>query len=337
MKALVYVAPRKLELRDWPEPDLGPREALVRVGAAGVCGTDLHTWQGHSQRHIPPLVLGHEMAGVIEQVRGEVGDLKAGDRVAAYPHQGCGQCRHCAAGEDALCRRKKALGFQFGGGFAEYFKAPAKNLYRLSADTNFLEGALVEPLGCALHMVGRCGPGRGPIAIVGAGAIGLMILAVARQLNFPKAAVVEINARRREVAQRQGADLVVDPKDPESFEQLEHFFGEDGCIAVFEAAGVTPARQLSLRLVRTGGLVVAAGIGDPESPMDFDKLVRREIRIEGVFACGPSEFRTASEWVAEGRLHLKDWLSEAPLAEGQAVFEDLTRPNSSMIKAVLKP
>ncbi len=337
MKALVYTAPRKLEFQDWPDPELSSGEALVRVRAAAVCGSDVHGWLGHSRGRVPPLVLGHETAGVVEQVRGGAGAVKTGDRVGVYPIVGCDQCEYCASGRDHICRRRKVLGLHITGAFADYVKVPAKNLYPLSAKTGFIEGALIEPLACGLRMVGKCGEERGPIAILGAGPIGLLSLQVARQLNFPKIAVVEVNAQRSAEARRQGADLTVNPQDPDSLEQLERFFGEDGCFAVLDAAGFSATRQLAVRLVRSGGLIVTAGLGDQESPLDYVDVIRRELRIEGAFAYDRQGFQLAAQWVAKGRLNVKEWVSEAPLADGQSVFESLAQPDSSRIKVVLKP
>ncbi len=337
MKALVYTEPRKLEFKDWPDPELGPGDALVRVQGVAVCGSDLHGWLGHSRGRVPPLVLGHEMSGVVERVNDDTVTVKTGDRVAVYPLIGCDRCDYCATGRDYICRRRKVLGLHVPGGFAEYLKAPAKNLYPLTEKVGYVEGALIEPLACALHMVSRCGKERGPGAILGAGPIGLLCLQVARSLNFPKVAVVEINARRCEAARELGAELTVNPQDTESFNRLERFFGEDGCLAVFDAAGFSATRQLALRLVRTGGLIVSAGLGEQESPQDFVEIIRRELRVEGAFAYNRREFQEAAEWVANRRLNSQGWVSEAPLAQGQSVFEELTRPDSTRIKVVLKP
>lgn len=337
MKALVYTAPKTLEFREWPEPELEPGDALVRVRAVAVCGSDLHGWLGHSRGRVPPLVLGHEVAGVVEEVRDASAAVKSGDRVAVYPLIGCEQCEYCKSGRDYICRHRKVLGLHVHGGLAEYLKIPAKNLYPLPEKRDFTEGALIEPFACGVHAVEIAQPDRGPAAILGAGPIGIMTLQAARQMNFPEIAVVEVNPHRAEQARKLGADLIVNAKDPDSFAQLERFFGEDGCFVVFDAAGFAATRRFALRLVRTGGLVVSSGLGDQESPLDYVDLIRRELRLGGTFAYDRRAFQKASEWVAAGRLNLNEWVSEAPLAEGQALFEDLTRPDSTRVKVVLKP
>jgi len=337
MKALVYTAVRKLEWQDWPDPQLSPGEALVRVGAVGVCGSDIHGWTGHSRGRVPPLVLGHEMSGIVEGIEGNGGKLKPGDLVAIFPLIGCGQCIYCAAGRDPLCRRRLLLGMHLPGGFAEYLKAPVRSLYPIPAELGSVRGALIEPLANALHFVESAEGDRGPIVILGAGPIGLLLLQVARQRNFPKIAVAEINPNRAAVARKYGADLVVDPTEPGAIERLHTFFGEDGCNAVLDAAGFAATRELALKLVRSGGLIVLAGLGSAEGGIDFIEVTRREVRLAGVYGYTRKDFERAVTWVTEGRLDVTDWVREAGLAEGQAVFEDLARPDSRSIKVVLKP
>lgn len=337
MKALVYTEPRKLEFREWPEPELGLGDALVRVQAVAVCGSDIHGWLGHSRGRVPPLILGHEMAGVVVEVRERDTPVKAGEPVAVYPIIGCEQCRFCTSGRDFLCRRRQVLGLHVAGGFAEYLKVPAKNLYPIPQELGFVRGALVEPLANALHTVGKADEERGPVAVLGAGPIGLLILQVARQLNFSKIAVVEINANRSAAARKLGADLTANPAGADGLQLLQRFFGEDGCTAVFDAAGFSPTRQLALKLVRSAGLIVLGGLGEAETSLDFVEVIRREVRMAGAYAYSRREFQIAADWVASGRVSLEGWVSEAPLADGQTIFEELSRPNSTRIKVVLKP
>jgi threonine dehydrogenase-like Zn-dependent dehydrogenase len=174
-----------------------------------------------------------------------------------------------------------------------------------------------------------------PIAILGAGPIGLLILQVARQLDFPKIAVLEVRAQRLAQARDHGADITANPRDPASLEVVYNFFCEEGCSVVFDAAGVSASRELAIRLARAKGVVVAIGIAEDISPVNFAEIISSEIRIEGSIAYTRKDFETAIEWVAKGRVSLKGWVSEAPLAEGQAVFDDLVSPNSWRIKVVL--
>lgn len=336
MKALVYTQPRKVEYLDWPDPQLAPGDALVRIGAVGLCGSDVHGWLGHSRGRVPPLVLGHEMAGVVERVEGGA-PVELGQRVAVYPIIGCNRCSYCASDQEYICRRKRVLGLHEAGGCAQYLKVPARNLYPLAGAMGMLLGSLVEPLSNALHFVSLAERDRGPCAVLGAGPVGLLILQVARSLAFQPIAVVEVNARRSGLARRLGAGITVNPREPGAAEQLESFLGEDGCCVVFDAAGFSPARQLALKLVRSGGLIVLAGLGEAETSLDFIEVIRREVRMTGAYAYSRREFQQAIERIAGGRLVFEGWVSEASLQDGQSVFEELAQASPERIKVVLRP
>jgi 2-desacetyl-2-hydroxyethyl bacteriochlorophyllide A dehydrogenase len=336
MKALVYTQPRKVEYLDWPDPQLAPGDALVRIGAVALCGSDVHGWLGHSRGRVPPLVLGHEMAGTVERVESGA-PVKPGQLAAVYPIIGCNRCSYCATNQEYICRRKRVLGLHEAGGCAQFLKAPARNLYPIAEDMGMLLGALVEPLSNALHFVSLAERDRGPCAVLGAGPIGLLILQVARSLAFHPIAVVEVNARRSGLAVRLGADMALNPQEPGAVEQLESFFGEDGCSVIFDAAGFSPTRQLALRLVRSGGLIVLAGLGEAETSFDCVDLIRREVRVIGAYAYSRREFQQAIEWVASGRVAFDGWVSQASLQDGQRVFEELAQPKPERIKVVLRP
>jgi 2-desacetyl-2-hydroxyethyl bacteriochlorophyllide A dehydrogenase len=336
VKALVYTQPRKVEYLDWPDPQLALGDALVRIGAVSICGSDVHGWLGHSRGRVPPLVLGHEMAGVVEQVEGSAA-VEPGQAVAVYPIIGCSRCSYCAADQEYICRRKRVLGLHEAGGCAQYLKVPSRNLYPIAEDMGMLLGSLVEPLSNALHFVGLAERDRGTCAVLGAGPIGILILQVARTLGFRKAVVVEVNARRSELARRLGAEMAVNPQEPGAEEQLQDFLGEDGCGVVFDAAGFSPTRRLALKLVRSGGLIVCAGLGEAETSFDFIEVIRREVRVTGAYAYSRREFQQAIEWIAGRRVIFQGWVSEADLEDGQRVFEDLARPNPEHVKVVLRP
>ena len=336
MKALVYTQPRKVEYLDWPDPQLAAGDALVRIDAVSLCGSDVHSWLGHSRGRVPPLVLGHEMAGVVERVdRGEA--VEPGQLVAVYPIIGCNRCSYCSSDQEYICRRKRVLGLHEAGGCAQFLKAPARNLYPLVNGMGTLLGSLVEPLSNALHFVSLAEHDRGPCAVLGTGPIGLLILQVARSLAFQPIAVVEVNARRSELARRLGADMALNPQEPGAAERLESFFGEDGCSVVFDAAGFSSTRQLALKLARSGGLIVLAGLGEAETNFDCIELIRREVRVTGAYAYSRRQFQQAIEWIAGGRASFDGWVSEANLRDGQSILEELAQTKPERIKVVLRP
>jgi 2-desacetyl-2-hydroxyethyl bacteriochlorophyllide A dehydrogenase len=302
-----------------------------------VCGSDLRAWSVSSKRRIPPFVLGHELAGEVAEIRDPQSGVHLGDRVAIYPLAGCNECRTCNSGRDYVCPNRRELGLQLAGAFAEYLRIPAKNLYALPDEVDWLRGALIEPLSVALHMVELAAEGIGPAAVLGAGPIGLLVLQVARRSGFSAIAVADVNAHRSRIASTLGADLVLDPRDPDSIERLRRFFGDEGCAVAFDAAGFSATRQIALKLVRSGGIIVLAGGGEAETSLDFIDVICREVRLQGSFAYSRQDFELALKWIADGRLKLDEWVSEAGLDQGQTVFEELSTPDSTKIKVILRP
>jgi len=335
MKAAVWTAPGTMELQQLPAPDAGPSEALIRVTGAGVCGSDLHVWKGATPDRKPPLILGHETTGRIVLLA-EADGLHQGDTVAIYPVLGCETCSYCQRGREALCRHKKPRGIYAAGGFAEFTRAPLRNLYPIKLGRPEF-GALVEPLATAIRFVNSAINDHGPAAIFGLGPIGLMILQVAKLRGFSRFAAVEGNPYRADTAKENGVELVLDPSDPNLQSQLEEFFGEDGCSLVWNTAGVTAARQLSLKIVKSEGLVVEIGLSHPITPVDFDELIRREIRLTPSYAYSRAEFAEAVKLVEQGNLALDDFVSQAPLENIQHVFEDLHKPDTQNVKVILRP
>jgi len=276
------------------------------------------------------------MAGVVEQVESGT-PVKPGQLVAVYPIIGCNRCSYCASDQEYICRRKRVLGLHEAGGCAQFLKAPARNLYPIADGMGTLLGSLVEPLSNALHFVSLAEHDRGPCAVLGTGPIGLLILQVARSLAFQPIAVVEVNARRSELARKLGADMALNPEEPGAAERLESFFGEDGCWVVFDAAGFSPTRQLGLKLVRSGGLIVLAGLGEAETSFDCIELIRREVRVTGAYAYSRRQFQRAILWIGGGRVSFDGWVTEANLQDGQSVLEELAQANPERIKVVLRP
>jgi threonine dehydrogenase-like Zn-dependent dehydrogenase len=341
MKAAMWTGPERFEFQDIPVPELRTGEVLIRVRAVGVCGTDLHIWRGAIPDRVPPLLLGHEMSGEIIQVK-DVDTVKAGDPVAVYPMIGCGVCTHCLQGRDVLCRHRKPRGIFVAGGFAEFLRAPAHNIFPLTAGKGavsgpalFTLGALVEPLAAVLRSVKAASGDVGPAAVLGLGPIGISILQVAKLRGFAKIAALDINPNRMAIAKKLGADLVLSPADPNVLAQLDDFFGEDGCCVVWNAAGVSPARALAQKIVRSGGLMMEVGMHDNETTIDFMDLMRREVRICPSHAYSREQFAAAARMALEG-LNTADWVQEAPIETIQSVFKDLDRPDTSRVKVILR-
>jgi L-iditol 2-dehydrogenase len=338
MKSLVYTAPRRLELQDLPVPLISPDEALVRIRAVGVCGSDLQGFLGKSKKRIPPLVLGHEFCGEVAEVGDQVSGFNTGDAVAVYPLISCGQCRFCKSNQENICPDRRVYGLDFHGGLAEYVSAPAHCLFKLPDDLSFLEGSLVEPLANAVHVVGKCGNAVGQTGVViGAGPIGLCVMWVARQLGADKIAVVDINPRRLETIRRLGPDLVIDAAQEEPVQTILHWTHGRGTDFSIDAVGNPVCRRNSIDSTATGGTAVWIGLEEDLCEIDSRAVVTREIQIRGTYAYTKADFARAISLLETKALPHKTFTHIADFADGQAIFTDLASGRSAITKAVFMP
>src|SRR5687767_8476767 len=222
MKALLLKEYRSLEVVDFPKPDFGPQELLVRVAACGICGSDVHGYDGSTGRRIPPLVMGHEAAGVIEQVGSEVRNFAVGDRVTFDSTVYCGECEFCRAGRANLCDNRQVLGVSCGdyrrhGAFAEYVAVPARICYRLPDSLPLEHAALIETVSVAVHAVKRSPPKPDDdVAIIGSGMIGLLVIQVLRHTGCRRLIAVDVDEDRLKLARKLGATDMINAKNEDA-------------------------------------------------------------------------------------------------------------------------
>lgn len=337
MKGLVYTAPWRLELQDLPQPEVRPNDCLVRVRAAGVCGSDLDGFLGRSKRRVPPLVLGHEFSGEIAQKGSAITDLRVGDRVAVYPLLTCGKCIYCRSKRHQICPHRKVYGLDFHGALAEFVSAPRECLFPLPATLGFLEGALVEPLANAIHVMSRCPSPVGATGLVyGAGPIGLFVYLVARHLGAKRLAVVDVNPHRLHLLASLGADLTVDASDQDPIDTLRGWAGGYGFDFAVDAVGRASCRENCLALTAPGGTNVWIGFGDDGAEIDGRVVITREIEIKGSYAYGVDDFTQAIALLSQKTIPVDKFVVEATLERGQNIFEDLASGHSSLMKAVFR-
>jgi L-iditol 2-dehydrogenase len=307
-----------LRLEERPLPPVGATDVLVDVAACGVCATDLHLVDGSIDLYAPPRVLGHEVGGTVRAVGAGVRHVRPGDAVALDTSVPCGTCYHCREGAPFFCPDRVSV----FAGFAESIVVPGAVVYPLPAGLDPVVGALAEPLSCALHAVDRAGLRAGDTAaILGAGAIGLLVLAVARLAGATRVVVSDPEPERRATAQRMGATRVVDPRQESLEEVVGAVTGGRGVDTVFEAAGVQATVDQALRLPRRGGTVVQVSVpmtGVTLAMPAYD-LFARELTIRGSFI-RTTEFRRAVDLLAT--LDLAPLITERfPLTEVRRAFE----------------
>lgn len=338
MKALVWTAPRRAELQDLKDPDPKTGEVVVRVRASGVCGSDLLGYLGKSKKRVPPLVLGHEIAGEVAAVGAGARDLPIGAAVTILPLHTCGGCRACRRGRTNLCPERLLLGMNLPGGFAGAVVASRANVFPVPSGVEALAASMAEPLATPLNFFeSRV---RGPVesaAVFGAGTQGLLALQLARRAGAARVFVLDPNPARREVAARLGATHAVDPAAGDPVEAVLRATEGEGCDVVVDAAGFTTTRRQAVRICARGGTVGLIGLHDVESPFDCMDVIGREVTVQGVYGYTAPQFEKALALIAAKAVDVTSWVRSFPLADGARVLEQLADRPGDLIKASLVP
>ena len=343
MKALLLSEYKKLSVVEMPTPEVADDEVLVRVRACGICGSDIHGYDGSTGRRIPPLVMGHEAAGVIERAGRSVSGFTTGDRVTFDSTVSCGQCRFCRAGQVNLCDNRMVLGVSCGdyrrhGAFAEYVSVPARILYRLPESLPFERAALIEAVSIAVHAVGRHVPKPDDnVVVVGAGMIGVLVIQVLRARGCRTIIVVDVDNDKLALARRLGAAHTLNPKDGDAAAGVLSLTGGNGAEVSFEVVGHADTVLTAIRSLRRGGTVVLIGNLSPRVELPLQEVVTRELSLLG--SCGSSgEYPECIDLLARGAVDVSPLISlTAPLAEGPQLFERLYSGDRSLMKVILQP
>ncbi len=315
MKAAYFLGKERIETRDAPIPEIGPEDVLVHVAACGVCGTDVHIYHGDkgSAAVAPPVILGHELAGVVERTGSAVTSLRPGDRVTVDPNIYCGKCRYCRMGKKHLCEDLFAVGVNRDGGFAEYCAVPERQCFPLDQDIPLRYGAMTEPLACCLHGIDRAhiAPG-GTVLVVGGGAIGLLLLQLARLSGAARVVVSEPVAMRRDAALRLGADGVIDPVREDVPARLTELLGEPGADTVIECAGVPAATEQAFRAAKRGSTLLLFSVPRPGSTyaLPLEDVYQKELTIAGSFI-NPDTHGRAAALINSGVIDLAPVITHA--------------------------
>jgi L-iditol 2-dehydrogenase len=342
MKALLLAKYGHLEMTEMPQPSPGSDEVLVRVAACGICGSDVHGYDGSSGRRIPPIVMGHEAAGVVAAVGSDVRTFQEGDRVTFDSTIYCGACGPCQRGEVNLCDRRQVLGVSCGdyrraGAFAEFVSVPARIAYRLPDALSFAEASMLEAVAVAVHAVSLAEISRDTTAlVVGAGTIGLLTLQALKAAGCKQVLIADVDNSRLALAETLGASEILNAGKDLVAEVLGRT-GGGGVDVAIEAVGRNETVNACIDSVRKGGTVVLVGNISPEVTISLQKVVTRQIRLQGSCASA-GEYPQAIEWMASGAIRVKPLISAiAPLEQGPQWFERLHAREPNLMKVVLTP
>jgi L-iditol 2-dehydrogenase len=343
MQALLLREYRQLEMTSLDEPPLGPSDVLVAVRACGICGSDVHGYDGTSGRRIPPVVMGHEAAGVIAKVGADVRDFQPGDAITFDSTVYCGKCPACRQGNVNLCTHRRVLGVSCGeyrqhGAFAEYVAVPQHILFPLPKGIPFEHAAMAEPVAIALHAVGRVPIQSGDRAVlVGAGMIGLLVLQALKLAGCKQVIAVDIDDAKLRLATELGATATLNSTQVDAAAAIIERTGGTGVDVAMEVVGSAPALATAINCVRRGGHVGLVGNVSPSVPFPLQTVVTREITLAGSCASA-GEYPRAIELIASGAIRVAPLISAvAPLAEGPQWFERLYAREPNVMKVILCP
>ena len=326
MKALVYDGVETLTYRDVADPVAGPGQSLVRIGASGICGSDMHAFLGHDERRPAPLILGHEAAGVV------IGGARDGERVTINPLVACGSCEACRAGRDNICPERKIISMPpREGAFAERVAMRDENLVTVPDGVDLAMAALAEPLACGWHAVRLAQISlQKPLSdsvchVIGGGAIGVGAALALRAFGATRITVGEPNETRRATLEAiegfeavgsgtvQAADLVID------------------------AVGYAATRAEASAIARPGGVIAHIGLGEGTGGLDVRRMTLQEITFIGTYTYTAQDFRDTAAAIFDGRLGPLDWIERRALADGQQAFADIRAGRVPAPKIILEP
>jgi len=327
MRALVYTAPRQLVLQQRPRPLPAADESEIAVIAAGICGSDISGFLGHSRRRIPPMVLGHEL----------VGRRPDGRRVVANPLISCGRCTACLSGAQNLCSSWRLLGMdQTMGCFAEFVVISEKQIYEIPDSLTDVRAVVAEPLANIIHLFRIAAPlPFFRMGIVGGGTMGSLALLTALRLGVREVLVQDVSDARLKVSRLMGATHAVNIATEEGREDARQFAGQ-GLDLVLDAAGSGTARQSAFDICRPGGLVVLLGMSQERSEINFVTSIRKEHRVAMSFAYTPVDFERSLALLSSGEIDLSQWTVEMPLEDGQQAFDLMTSTPGDTLKLLLR-
>lgn len=340
MKGNFFLGNSSFELRDMEFGPLGPHDVKIRNMAAGICGTDIHIYHGEkgSADVTPPVVLGHEYSGIVEETGACVTTVQAGDHVTVDPNIYCGVCDFCRNGQKQFCDHLTAIGVNFNGGFAEYSVVPDTQVFCLAQGVSFDEGAMTEPLACCLHGVElagiRCGD---TVCVIGGGAIGQLMLQLARLFGAAQVILSEPVEARRTIALELGADFAFDPTKAPLNDQIAQATGCGGVDVVIECVGKTIATTQAVAAAKKGGRILLFSVPSPDAKYELPlfEVFQKELKITGSFI-NPDTHQRAVNLINAGKI------KSAPLITHRYGLKDLEQAilkqmECDSIKVVVHP
>lgn len=343
MKALLLTEYKNLELTDMPMPEVGPDDVLVAVRACGICGSDIHGYDGSTGRRIPPLVMGHEAAGVVAAVGANVQRFRPGMRVTMDSTVSCGQCDFCRRGNINLCNNRRVLGVSCGeyrqhGAFAEYVLVPQNIVYELPESLPFEHAAMIEAVSIAVHAANRTPVTLGDTAVVvGSGMIGLLAVQTIRLAGCSQVIAVDLEDSKLELAKQLGATAGLNPKHCDVPAEVKRLTGGRGADVALEVVGATVTINTAIESVRKGGSVTLVGNLAPRVEVPLQAIVTRELSLYGSCASN-GEYPACIELMSSGAIQVAPLITAtASLEQASDWFRRLYAGEPGAMKVIVRP
>ncbi len=342
MKALTLTAYNHLVYGDAPDPQIADHEVLLKVRTCGICGSDVHGMDGSTGRRVPPVIMGHEAAGVVAEVGKNVTGWNPGDRVTFDSTISCGACWFCQRGLINLCDHRRVLGVSCGeyrqhGAFAEYLALPTRILYRLPDAVSFEQAAMVEPVSIAVHGVARTPVSLGDTAVVmGTGMVGLLVVQALRVAGCGKIIAVDLEPQKLKLAETLGADVTLKANACDVAEEVKKQTDGRGADVALEVIGLSPTINTAVACLRKGGTLTLIGNFRPTVEIPLQAVVTRQLTLAG--SCGSNnEYPACLDLLGRGAIKTDPLVSATPpLAEGAAWFDRLYKQEPGLLKVILE-
>jgi len=340
MNGSYFLGDKNFEVRPILEHKLQDNEVMLKVGACGVCGTDVGIYHGHkgSAEVSLPVILGHELSGIVEAVGPGVTLVQVGDHVAVDPNSYCGQCNFCRIGKKQLCDNLYAVGVNRDGGFAEYCYVPENLCYPLNKEIPLEVGAMAEPLACCIHGIDRAKIRLGDsVCVIGGGAIGLMMVQLAKLAGASTILLSEPVEKRRKVALDLGVDFVIDPVNEVLREKIHEYIGTDGADVVIECVGNTHATQAAFDAAKKGATILLFSVPKPESvhPLNLDDIFHKELTVVGSLI-NPDTHQRAVDLINSKRINIAPIITHTfPIDEVETAIK--MQMSDESLKVVVSP
>jgi len=343
VRAIVYDDPRKIVVKDVPKPRVGPRDLLMKVKAAGICGSDLEMARGNRPDVVPPRIPGHEVAGEVTEAGGQTTRFQVGDRVVVEPIISCGTCRNCRVGRYNVCKELKFVGVHIDGAFAEYLAIPEQRAYKIPDHLSYEEAAVLEPTAVGVHIIKRAKVSLGDtVVILGAGPIGLQTGQAAKNRGAGYLMMTDVLDYRLEIAKKLAADLVINSAEEDLLQRVNEVTDGEGADVVIEAVGKSETILQTMDLVRVGGRILLAGLSverfatDP--PTFWMRQLLKEVTIETSRSYAAGNWDAAIKLVSRGAINCEALVTHRfPLDQASRAYEVADRKLENSMKVLFTP